>query len=82
MAIRSGQQRLNDALAVCPVDDVLEGRPGGAGREDWGFSVADMFRLGLARQSIRVKVPTNRPIRGSRQNLAQISADECLALLK
>ena len=38
----------NDAFAVCAVGDVLEKRPGYAGQIGWGFSLADMARLGLA----------------------------------
>lgn len=39
---------LDDAFAVCTVGDVLEKRPGYAGQRAWGFSLADMARLGLA----------------------------------
>jgi hypothetical protein len=73
---------LNDAFAVCAVGDVLENRPGYAGQIGWGFSLADMARLGLTNTVYlgegRYELDSSR----FRQYLVPITADDCLALLK
>jgi hypothetical protein len=74
--------QLNDAFAVCAVGDVLEKRPGYAGQIGWGFSLADMARLGLRNT---VYLGDGRYERDSSrfvQYLVPIAADDCLALLK
>jgi hypothetical protein len=74
--------QLNDAFAVCAVGDVLERRPGYGGQIGWGFSLADMARLGL---SNTVYLGDGLYVRDSsrfRQYLVPLSADDCLALLK
>jgi hypothetical protein len=74
--------RLDDAFAVCAVGDVVEKRPGYAGQIGWGFSQADMARLGLTHT---VYLGEGRYEQGSsrlRQYLVSITADDCLALLK
>jgi hypothetical protein len=73
---------LNDAFAVCAVGDVLERRPGFAGQIGWGFSLADMARLGLINT---VYLGDGRYEQDSwrfRQYLVPITADDCLTLLK
>jgi hypothetical protein len=72
---------LDDAFAVCAVGDVLEKRPGYVGQIGWGFSLADMARLGLANT---VYLGTGRYEQDSarfRQYLVPLSADDCLGLL-
>jgi len=74
--------RLNDAFAYCAVGDVLEKRPSYAGQIGWGFSLADMDRLGLTNT---VYLGDGRYEDSSTRfwaYLIQISADECLAFLK
>jgi hypothetical protein len=73
---------LSDAFAVCAVGDALERRPGYAGQKGWGFSLADMARLGL---KDTVYLGAGRYEQDSlrfRQYLVLISADDCLALLR
>jgi hypothetical protein len=73
---------LNDAFAVCAVGDVLEKRPGYAGQIGWGFSLADMARLGLANTVYLGEGRYERDSSRFRQYLVPITADDCLALLK
>jgi hypothetical protein len=72
---------LNDAFAVCAVGDVLEKRPGYAGQIGWGFSIADMARLGLTNSAYLGDGAYEDSAR-FRKYLVRISADECLGLLK
>lgn len=72
---------LNDAFAYCAVGDVLERRPGYAGQIGWGFSVADMARLGLTRTVYLGDGAYERDSARFRAYLIQISADECLTFL-
>jgi len=73
---------LKDAFAVCAVGDVLEKRPGYAGQIGWGFSLADMARLGLANTVYLGEGRYERDSSRFRQYLVPITADDCLALLK
>jgi hypothetical protein len=73
---------LNDAFAVCAVGDVLEKRPGYAGQIGWGFSLADMARLGLTNTVYLGEGRYERDSSRFRQYLVPLSADDCLALLK
>jgi hypothetical protein len=73
---------LNDAFAVCAVGDVLEKRPGYAGQIGWGFSLADMARLGLKDTVYLGEGRYERDSSRVRQYLVPIAADDCLALLK
>lgn len=76
------QLGLNDAFAVCAVGDILEKRPGYAGQIGWGFSLADMARLGLTNTVYLGDGAYEKDSARFRQYLWLISADECLALLK
>lgn len=76
------QLGLNDAFAVCAVGDVLEKRPGGAGRIGWGFSIADMVRFGMTNTVYLGDGAYEKASSRFPQYLWLISADECLALLK
>jgi hypothetical protein len=76
------QLGLDDAFAVCGVGDELEKRPGFGDRRGWGFSLADMARLGLANTVYLGKGRYEKDSARFRQYLVQISADECLALLR
>jgi hypothetical protein len=76
------QLGLQDAFAVCAVGDVLEKRPGFAGQRGWGFSLADMARLGLSHTVYLGEGRYEKDSARVRQYLMIISADECLALLK
>jgi hypothetical protein len=73
---------LNDAFAVCAVGDVLEKRPGYAGQIGWGFSLADMARLGLTNTVYLGEGRYERDSSRFRQYLVPLGADDCLALLK
>lgn len=73
---------LSDAFAVCAVGDVLERRPGYAGQRGWGFSLADMARLGLANTAYLGDGRYEQDSVRFRQHLVRISADECLAMLQ
>lgn len=73
---------LDDAFAVCGVGDELEKRPEFAGRRGWGFSVADMTRLGLANTVYLGAGDYEKDSARFRQHLGRISADECLAMLR
>jgi len=74
--------KLNDAFAVCAVGDVLEKRPGYAGQIGWGFSLADMARLGLTQTVYLGDGRYEQDSSRFRQYLVPLSADDCLALLK
>lgn len=76
------QLGLNDAFAVCAVGDDLEQRFGFAGRKGWGFSIDDMARLGLTNTVYLGPGIYEKDSSRFRKYLAQISADDCLALLK
>ena len=73
---------LNDAFAVCAVGDVLEKRPGYAGQIGWGFSLADMVRLGLINTVYLGDGRYEQDSSRFRQYLVLITTDDCLALLK
>jgi hypothetical protein len=73
---------LDDAFAVCAVGDVLEKRPGYAGQIGWGFSPADMARLGLVHTVYLGEGRYEQDSSRFRQYLVPITADDCLALLK
>jgi len=72
---------LHDAFAVCAVGDGLEKRPGFAGQLGWGFSLADMARLGLRDTVYLGDGRYEKDSRRFRQYLVLLGADECLALL-
>jgi hypothetical protein len=76
------QLGLNDAFAVCAVGDVLEKRPGYAGQIGWGFSLADMARLGLTHTVYLGEGRYEADSARFRQYLVQLPADDCLSLLK
>ena len=76
------QLGLNDAFSVCAVGDILEKRPGGAGRKGWGFSLADMARLGLGNTVYLGDGIYENDSSRFQQYLWRISADECLMFLK
>lgn len=73
---------LNDAFAACAVGDVLEKRSGYAGQIGWGFSLADMARLGLTNTVYLGEGRYEQDSPRFRQYLVPITADYCLALLK
>jgi hypothetical protein len=73
---------LNDAFAVCAVGDILEKRPGYAEQIGWGFSLADMARLGMSNTVYLGDGSYEKDSSRFRQYLWLISADECLALMK
>jgi hypothetical protein len=73
---------LDDAFAVCAVGDELEQRFGFAGRKGWGFSVEDMVSLGLANTVYLGPGRYERDSTRFRRYLAQISADDCRALMQ
>jgi hypothetical protein len=75
------QLRLKDAFAVCAVGDILPGRSNNPDLKGWGFSIADMARLGLTSTYLgdgRYEVDSKR----FRKYLWLMTADDCLALLK
>jgi hypothetical protein len=76
------QLGLSDAFAVCAVGDDLEARFGFAGRKGWGFSIGDMVRLGLTNTVYLGDGSYEKDSSRFRKYLAQISADDCLALVK
>jgi hypothetical protein len=75
------QLGLSDAFAVCAVGDDLEKRFGFAGRKGWGFSIDDMARLGLANTVYLGAGDYEKDSSRFRKYLAQVSADDCLALM-
>lgn len=72
---------LNDSFAVCAVGEILEKRPGYAGQNGWGFSLADMARLGLT-NTVYLGNAAYEDSARFQKYLMRISADECLAMLK
>ncbi len=76
------QLGLNDAFAVCAVGDEQEERFGFAGRKGWGFSIGDMALLGLTDTVYLGDGSYEKNSVGFLKYLVQISARECLALLK
>jgi hypothetical protein len=76
------QLGLNDAFAVCAVGDVLEKRPGYAGQVGWGFSLADMARLGLTDTVYLGEGRYEADSARFRQYLVPLPAEDCLSLLK
>jgi hypothetical protein len=76
------QLGLNDAFAVCAVGDEPEERFGFAGRKGWGFSIDDMALLGLTDTVYLGDGSYEKNSAGFLKYLVQISARECLALLK
>jgi hypothetical protein len=76
------QLGLDDAFAVCGVGDELEKRPGFGERRGWGFSLEHMARLGLANTVYLGEGRYETDSARFRRHLLQISADECLAMLR
>ena len=76
------QLGLDDAFAVCAVGDHLEKQPGFSGRKGWGFSLEDMASLGLTNTVYLGHGNYEKDSSRFRKYLVQISASECLALLK
>jgi hypothetical protein len=64
------------------VGDELEQRFGFAGRKGWGFSVEDMVSFGLSNTVYLGRGRYERDSTGFRRYLAQISADDCRALMQ
>jgi len=64
------------------VGDELEQRFGFSGRKGWGFSVEDMVSFGLANTVYLGRGRYERDSTGFRRYLAQISADDCRALMQ
>jgi hypothetical protein len=67
---------------VCAVGDILEKRPGYAKQIGWGFSLADMARLGMTNTVYLGDGAYEKDSFRFQQYLWLISADECLALMK
>jgi hypothetical protein len=74
------QLGLDDAFAACGVGEVLEKRPDFRDQWGWGFTLADMERLGLAHTSY-LGNGAYESNSGFRKYLVQLTADECLSLL-
>lgn len=72
---------LNDTFAVCAVGDVLEKRSGYTGQIGWGFSLADMARLGLTNTAYLGDGDLETHSARFRQYLVLLSADECWAMM-
>ena len=75
------QLRLDDTFAACGVGDVLERRPGFKDQRGWGFSIADMERLGLAHTSY-LGDGAYEANRRFRTYLVPLTAEECVSLLR
>jgi hypothetical protein len=75
------QLGLDDAFAACGVGDVLETRPGFKGQRGWGFSIADMERLGLAHTSY-LGDGAYAANRRFRTYLVPLMTEECVSLLR
>lgn len=73
---------LDDTFAVCAVGDDLEKRPGYAGQRGWGFSVADMERLGLRPTVYLGQGRYEKDSTRFRQHLILLGADECRSMMK
>jgi hypothetical protein len=72
---------LDDAFAACGVGDVLEQRPDFMDQWGWGFTLADMEKLGLAHTSYLGDGPyeANRRFQSF---LVLLTAEECRSLLR
>lgn len=75
------QLGLADTFAACGVGDVLEKRPGFKDQRGWGFSIADMERLGLAHTSYLGDGAYEASWR-FKTYLVALTADECVSLLR
>ncbi len=75
------QLGLADTFAACGVGDDLEKRPGFKDQRGWGFSIADMERLGLAHTSYLGDGPYEASWR-FKTYLVALTADECASLLR
>jgi hypothetical protein len=75
------QLGLDDAFAACGVGDVLEKRPGFRDQWGWGFTLADMERLGLAHTSYLGDGAYEANSR-FRKYLVPLTAEECVSLLR
>jgi hypothetical protein len=75
------QLGLDDAFAACGVGDVLEKRPGFRDQWGWGFSIADMERLGLAHTSY-LGDGAYEANRRFQTYLNPLTAEECVSLLR
>jgi hypothetical protein len=75
------QLGLDDAFAACGVGDVLEKRPGFEDQWGWGFSIADMERLGLAHTSY-LGEGAYEANRRFQRFLVRLTAEECVSLLR
>jgi hypothetical protein len=75
------QLGLDDAFAACGTGDVLEKRPGFKDQLGWGFSIADMARLGLASTRYLGDGAYESNARFQKY-LVLLTADECKALLR
>jgi hypothetical protein len=75
------QLGLDDAFAACGVGDVLEKRPDFTDQWGWGFSIADMERLGLAHTRYLGDggYEANRRFQ---KYLVPLTAEECVSLLR
>lgn len=72
---------IDDAFAVCAVGDVLDPRSTPRSR-GWGFSLADMARLGMPNTVYLGDGVYEQDSTGFRTYLVAITADECRAMLK
>jgi hypothetical protein len=72
---------LDDAFAACGVGDVLEKRPGFKDQWGWGFSIADMEKLGLAHTSYLGDGAYEANSR-FQKFLVPLTAEECRSLLR
>lgn len=75
------QLGLADTFAACGVGDVLEKRPGFKDQRGWGFSIADMERLGLTHTSYLGDGPYEASWR-FKTYLVALTADECASMLR
>ena len=75
------QLGLDDAFAACGVGDVLEKRPGFKDQWGWGFSIADMERMGLAHTSYLGDGAYEANSR-FQKFLVRLTAEECVSLLR
>lgn len=73
---------IKDDFAVCAVGDILEKRPEFGDRKGWGFSLADMARLGMPNTVYLGNSPYEQHSSRFRKYLVRISAEECLSMLK
>jgi len=75
------QLGLDDAFAACGVGDVLEKRPGFQDQWGWGFTLADMERMGLVHTSYLGDGAYEANSR-FRKYLVPLTAEECVSLLR